>query len=315
MYCKYLFLFITLFILSGITIGQCEIEKARLDTIQNKYAGYFQSLEKWSDEITRNLPDSVPDGAVGKIKFEVVMKRSHFSMDMVSVTMKDKKISLKLPQVTMKEKSFTSKACKVTWKNKRLCCGIKTKVPVVTCWDKKIGFKIPEFKIGITDIVMKIPEFRKNRVDFSFDVPQVLYKDPLDDEKYRNIQQQADAIAIQADSLSKHSAQLEEAQKEEVRQTMDRIFACMLSELGNQRAVAVKEFERALGQINQNIQDLTQKGIDPSNVQSDDGTVTDLYVLRNKLLEDEKNTLTEIDAAIQEIETRRTEAMANASTE
>jgi hypothetical protein len=298
-----------LLLLKTQAVAQCDSEQANIDAIQKKYSSYFEDLQRKSNDLASALPDSTKLGSSPELKFDVVMKRSDFYLNLISVTMVNKKIILKLPQVTMRTKSFTTKGCKTEWKIKHLCCGIKTKVPVVTCWDQKNSFKIPEFKVANTDMIVKVPEFKNSKVHFAFNVPQLTMKNPIDDEKFRKLREQSEQIAARADSLNRNSASLETHQKEEVKNAIESAFTCIGNEILKERNNVSENYAISLNQIDQQIEELTSQGINVSNVKSDDGTSVNLLVLRNDVLMQEQTALDAIDATLAEVEQQRIKAL------
>lgn len=284
--------------------AQCKEQQQILENLQKEYGVLFVDLEKQSEELKKALPDStdIPSVAGHHISFDVKFKNQRFSFDIIELSMREKKISLSLPQITMKTKSFSIPTSKTEWKVTNIGFGIKTKTLVVTNGMKKVTFKLPETKMGRTEIITKIPEFTKKRKDISFDIPEFKMKSPIpNDEKFNELHKKSEVIEKQAEALNNAGAQLEKEQKEKAKVAIINLFSCIDNELKIQKIQTDKSFEESLTQINTAINEVKSHELDPSKVKSDDGTVTNLYQIKDELEKTHKETIQNIDNTINEL--------------
>lgn len=286
------------------SFAQCKEEQQTLDNLQKEYNVLFVDLEKQTEDLKKALPDTtgMPSVPGHHISFDVKFKTQKISFDLIEVTMKNKTMSLILPQVTMKTKSFSIPTSKTEWKVTNIGFGIKTKTLVVTNGTKKVSFKLPETKMSRTEIVTKIPEFTKKRKDISFDIPEFKMKSPIpEDEKFNELQKKSEAIAQQADTLNKAGTKLEKEQKVKSKIAITNLFSCIDNELKIQKIQTEKSFEQSLNQINTAIQEVKSYDLNPAQVKSDDGTVTNLYQVKEDLQKANDETIKNIDTAIKDL--------------
>lgn len=284
--------------------AQCKEEQQALDNLQKEYNVLFVDLEKQTEDLKKALPDTtdMPSVPGHHVSFDIKFKTQKISFDLIEVTMKNKKMSLNLPQVTMKTKSFSIPTSKTEWRVTNIGFGIKTKTLVVTNGTKRVSFKLPETKMKRTEMVTKIPEFTKKRKEISFDIPEFKMKSPIpEDEKINELQKKSEVIAQQADTLNKAGTKLEKEQKEKAKIAITNLFSCIENELKIQKIQTEKSFEQSLNQINAAIQEVKSHDLNPAQVKSDDGTVTNLHQVKEDFQKSNDEIIKNIDIAVKDL--------------
>lgn len=313
-------LILCIVLLSKVQLSaQCKEEQSALDALQKEYEVLFVDLEKQTEELKKVIPEEPesPSTGIDYIGFDVKFKPQKFSYDLIHVTMRNKSLSLNLPQCSMKRKSFSVPTSKAEWKVKKLCCGIKTKTLVITNGTKQVYFNSPELKMARTEITTKIPEFTKKRQDISLNIPEFKLKSPIPDEnkKYDDLEKKSEAVAQQADALSKSGASLEKEQKEKSKVLIINLFTCINNELEKQKIETVKTFDITFNDINNTISQLQANGLDPASVKNDDGSITNLFQVKSDLEKSYKETLDGLNTAIAESKAESEKILVELNTE
>lgn len=318
------------FINTEILFSQCEGNQTELEGIKLKYESKYKDIEKKSKEIEDNAPD--PDNAAEaaiQVDFDIKMNEQHFALDLVSVTMKDKKISFGLPQITMEPKSikfdevytimvikktgqYPQVYCKDTWihvgpiktKGAPKCTtvwkDILTSVPEIHTRTVEIKTNLPQFKMATTEFITAIPEFKMVRQDFKMNLPSIIVK---------NVKAETKQMEKDTEELKNYSQDLIGEQKKDFATAISENFQCQRSNLLAKRDELTSSFLTSVKEIDSNIEQLNANGFDPSNLKSSDGQTINLLELKKQLAEKEKEALTSIDNAINDLNVMEKETL------
>lgn len=282
--------------------GQCTDEQRKLDDLEKKYSQSFEDLTKEAGIIAKDLPDSNVSVPGHHISGEIKLKRKDFAINLISTTMKNRKLSMSIPQATMRTKSFSVPYTITKWKIKKLCCGIKTKVPQVTTGMKRASFKFIDIKMASRDIVMKVPEFRSERKNFSFNVPEFTVDSPIpEDERFNELHKKSKEAMQRAEALDKRTTSLTEEQKKETRSLLEGMYNCMISNLSSEKLQMVQLCDANITEVDKSIEELKKHNMNPAAITSDDGTVVNLIRVRQDLLTEKDRISAEFDKAIAEL--------------
>lgn len=331
-----LIMLIMLLMTVQVLMAQCEGNQIVLDAIKEKYELKYKNIEKDAKEIEEEAPD--PDNPIetsAKVDFDIEMKEQHFALDLVSVTMRDKKISLDLPQITMKLKSikfdkvytkmvlkktgqYPQIHCKDTWikilggktkgvpKCKTVWKDILTKIPEVHTKTVEVKTKLPQFKMDRTEFVLGVPEFKMLRQDIKMNLPSVIVKD---------VSVQTRNMEKKTENLQNYSQDLVGEQKKEFAEAISNNYSCHRESLVQKREELTDGFSKSIKEIDLNIEQLKDNGLNPSNLKSAEGETINLVALKYDLTIKEKEALETIDKAIENLNSSEKETIKKYFTE
>ena len=101
-----------------------------------------------------------------------------------------------------------------------------------------------------------------------------------------------------AEALDNAGARLE---KEKTKVAIFNLFSCIDNELKIQKNQADKSFKESLAQINTAINEVKFNGLDPFKVKSEDGSVINLYQIKDEIEKSYNETMQNIESTINEL--------------
>src|SRR5690606_14038234 len=206
---------------NSLSYSQCETQNKILIDMQKELESNLKIIEdegnKLSNQIENDDEIKGPNLGSHNMKFDVTFNEKKMSFDLIEITMKNNVIKFDVPQATMKRKTISIPGTTIRWKVKKLCCGIKTKIPEVVTYMQKKHFDLPEFKMNTTSIVTKIPEFKKETKQIIMHIPEFKLVSPIPEEGSIPNQEKIDTYTKQAQLLSELAVDMEKEQKGKIR--------------------------------------------------------------------------------------------------
>jgi hypothetical protein len=288
----------------NVIIAQCDTSNAAFNAIITKYEKLYREIEP--DTTKGPWSRNMEVGWAGDI--DIRMQNKKIGYDLVSVTMKHKKISFNTPQATMRQKKLVFKSIETTMENKTVgynpvitCRGLScktemkpiiTKVPVVKTVTKTVSTDIPEFKYSATSFTTKVPEFRSDRKEIILKLPEVTVI---------TASSHARAQKEEAEKLKEKYETISVEQKKEMISVVIATFDCQKNEILIQRTEVSNEFNAAISELDKSIENLTANGLDPASLTTDDGTKVNLVQLKNDILLQYQQVLSQFDDALKQL--------------
>lgn len=281
---------------------------AKIKEINARYEQTYKRLEREGERLGERAPEGA-ETAVG-VDVKAKMKRHEIILDLPTINMREKRIVLDLPQVTMKNRRFSftipktkmvnkktgqypETRCTDTWINLPFggktkgvpkCTitwsDIITKIPVIRNERTEFFTKVPEFKVAQTTIVMHLPDVSMARQRIVFDLP---------DFELRDVKVETKRIEADARALEKRTQSTSKRHKAEIN-------ALVRSDLSERKADVAKQFDAAISQMKNALDDMRSQGIDPAKVEGVD-LIAQLSALRHQ----KSDALREIDDALSEV--------------
>jgi len=149
-------------------------------------------VKEWAAEQALAIAKSVggPAAIADNVDIEMEMTEAKTEIPTLTISTNVQSFSYSVPEVTMRTKvvaklhvpevymarerlSFNHKHCKTVWKVKHICCGAKTKVPEVHCWETPAYADVPKTRMVLREIKTDVPEVKMRLDNVKIELPAI----------------------------------------------------------------------------------------------------------------------------------------------
>lgn len=295
----------------------CAKETSAIEAAAKKYEPEFQSITDEGKSIEGDKNKATISGTLdikmveqkwvlGVPEFKVTTNKASF--DVPTATMKTQRIvydtieTTMVPTKTGQYPETVVESCLVDGP-----FGTKfTSVCTTVRW-KDIITNVPQFKKVTTEIKMDVPEFSTTR--WSLDIPNVetkvvqqtwLVKIP--EITVRDMTVEAKKLKDRGDKLGEKAKTVELQQRGEVTKATASFYSCQANNLRSQKASIQAQYLDGMAKMDQAIAQVRSYGIDPTQVRTAEGNVTNLVAEKEKLVNQWNDKSAEIDAQADKLE-------------
>lgn len=295
----------------------CASESKAIESVAKKFDPEFQAI---TDEGKSIEGDKNKATVSGTLDIKMVEQRWVLGVPELKVTMN--KASFDVPAATMKTQRIVYDTIETRMVPKKTgqypetvvesCLvdgpfGTKfTSVCTTVRW-KDIITNVPEFKKVTTEIKLDVPEFTTTK--WSLDIPNVETKIvqqtwmvKIPEVTVRDMTVEAKKLKERGDKLGEKAKTVEQQQRGEVTKATAGFYSCQASNLRAQKKSIQDQYFDGIAKMDQAIAQVRSYGIDPTQVRTAEGKITNLVAEKEKLVIQWNEKSAEIDAQADKLE-------------